>query len=100
MHALWNGALVAVTGAATAFEIGATAASWTVVSIAYAGALGAVAAGVLWIVTSNVAAGRDELPDMVALDGRMVAGWTVLTASLMLPIAILIVAFPGFVSGG
>ena len=99
VHALWNGALVALTVAATAFEIGATAADSAVVSLAYTGALGAIAAGALWIVTANVAAGRDEVPELMALDGRVVAGWTVLAASLLFPVAVLIVAFPGFVSG-
>jgi RsiW-degrading membrane proteinase PrsW (M82 family) len=100
VHALWNGALVALTVAATAFEIEATAGDAAVVSLAYAGAFGAIATAALWIVTSNIAAGRDEVPEMIALDGRVVAGWTVLAASLLLPVAVLIVAFPGFRSGG
>lgn len=100
VHALWNAALVALAVAATAFEIGTTAAASAVVSLAYAGAFGAVAAGALWMVTANVAAGRAEVPELIALDGRVVAGWTVLAASMLLPVAVLIVAFPGFVSGG
>jgi hypothetical protein len=100
VHALWNGALVALTVSATAFEIGATAADSAVVSLAYAGAFGAIATGSLWIVTTNVATGKDEVPEMIALDGRVVAGWTVLAASLLLPVAVLIVAFPGFISAG
>ena len=99
VHALWNGALVALTVAATAFEIGATPADPTIVSLAYTGALGAIAAGSLWIVTANVAADRDEVPELTALDGRVVAGWTVVAASLLFPVAVLIVAFPGFVAG-
>jgi RsiW-degrading membrane proteinase PrsW (M82 family) len=100
VHALWNGALVALTVAATAFEIGTTAADSAVVSLAYTGAFGALAAGALWVVTANVAKGTDEIPELIALDGRVVAGWTVLSASLLLPVAVLILAFPGFVSGG
>lgn len=100
VHALWNGALVALVVSATAFEIEATVADPAVVSLAYAGALGAIATAALWIVTSNVAGGRDEVPAMIAADGRAVAGWTVLAASLLLPAAVLIVAFPGFHSGG
>lgn len=100
VHALWNGALVALTIAATAFGLGATAADSAVVSLAYTGALGVVAAGALGIVTGNVAAGRDEVPELVASDGRVVAGWTVLAASLLLPVAALITSLPGFVSSG
>jgi RsiW-degrading membrane proteinase PrsW (M82 family) len=100
VHALWNGALAAATVAATAFEIGATPAGSAVVAVAYAGALGVAAAGALWIVTGNIANEASAIPELIPRDGRVVAGWTVLTASLLLPVAVLILAFPGFVSGG
>ena len=100
VHALWNGSIVVLGIATTAFDIADGYADFTLVSIAYVAALGALAAAVLWRVTVAVAGDRDRLLTFDSGDGRVLAGWTVLAASLLVPMAMLILAFPDFLGGG
>ena len=94
VHALWNGAFVAAVVAEESFASpGALGAS----SLAFAGALGAVLAAALWSVASAVGRGRDPLA--TTTEARGLAGWIVLSASLLVPIVILAVGFPGFYRG-
>ena len=100
VHALWNGSIVVLGIATTAFDIEDGYADFTLVSIAYVAALGALTAAVLWRVTVAVAGDRDRLLTLDSGDGRVLAGWTVLAASLLIPMAMLILAFPDFIGGG
>lgn len=100
VHALWNGSIVVLSVTATAFDTTSSFGTFTVVSLAYTAALGVVAAAVLWRVTAAVADGRSgKLVTLDAGDGRLVAAWVVLSASFIVPMAVLLLAYPGFVGG-
>jgi RsiW-degrading membrane proteinase PrsW (M82 family) len=96
VHILWNGTMVAllvigtVTGPAGTFAAGAVA------SIVFAATLGVVIGGILWSVTGSVARGEDPVGTIKAQDARPLAAWTVLAASLLVPVALLIFTFPAF----
>lgn len=100
VHAIWNGSIVALGIAATAFDTDSEFGTFTLVSLAYTAALGVVAAAFLWRVTVSVAEDRARLLSLDATDGRVVGAWIVLSASFLIPMAILILAYPGFVGGG
>ena len=100
VHALWNGSIVVLGVAATAFDTESSFSTYTVVSLAYTAALGAVTAAVLWRATASVAEGNEKLLSFDATDGRVVGAWAVLAASFLVPMAMLILAYPDFVGGG
>ncbi len=97
---MWNGAQVALLVAATAYEVAPASAAATAAALAYTAGFGAIAAGALWMMTCNVAAGVDGIPRLDTTDGRLLAGWTVLAGSIAVPAAVLVAAFPEFVAGG
>ncbi len=99
VHALWNGALVALAVAETAIGEQGAPAPLGPVSLAFAGVLGVVLGGVLWTVATAVDAERDPFSALALGEGRMMAAWTVLSASLLVPVAVLALAFPGFYLG-
>lgn len=97
-HAIWNASVVVVAIAGAAFEL-TPREGWAVVSLTYSAGLGAVAAAALWHVTASL----DEdhmapLPD--ALDGRVVGAWILVAASFLVPVAVLLLAYPGFLGAG
>ena len=96
VHAVWNGSIVALGIAATAFDTETEFGTFTLVSLAYTAALGVVAAAFLWRVTVSVAEDQKRLVSLDARDGRVVGAWTVLAASFLVPMAILILAYPRF----
>jgi RsiW-degrading membrane proteinase PrsW (M82 family) len=97
LHAIWNASIVLLSVVATAYG---GVEGFGLTSLAYAAALGAVFAAALWRLTHSVAA-EDEAPVVFdSADGRVVAAWTVLAASFLLPVALLVLAFPAFVAGG
>jgi RsiW-degrading membrane proteinase PrsW (M82 family) len=98
VHALWNGSLVALFVVQTAFELKASP-QLGAVALSYEATLGIAAAGLLWMATSAIASGRDPFAALDFRQGRAVAGWTLLAASVMVPVGMLIVAFPGFYLG-
>ncbi len=100
VHAVWNGSLVALGIAATAFDTDTEFGTFTVVSLAYTAALGVVAAAFLWRVTVSVAGDQERLVSLDARDGRVVGAWIVLAASFLVPMAVLLLAYPNFVGGG
>ena len=99
VHAVWNGSLVVLGVAAAAFDTGTSFSTQTMVSLAYVSALGLVTAAVLWRVTVAVAEDRDRLLTLDSSDGRVVAAWTILAASFIVPMAVLVLAYPDFVGG-
>lgn len=95
LHALWNASLVVVGVVETATSFGGADVALGPLSLAYAAALGAALAGVLWVLTVSVAEGRQSLAYDFR-DGRAVAAWIVLAASVTAPVAALVLAFPDF----
>jgi hypothetical protein len=90
VHALWNGSLVVLQVVATAFDIGGTPREYTVVSLSYSAVVGLVVAGGLWRATNAVAAARSRVVAFDGGDGRLLGAWTVLAASFLVPVAMLL----------
>ena len=61
--------------------------------------MGAVAAAVLWRLTGSVSEPDRDRSSRGMADGRLLAAWTVLCASLLIPLAMLLLAFPDFYLG-
>lgn len=99
VHAIWNGSMVALVVAETAIDVSGASGLMGVTSLAFTGALGVVALAVLWTVSGSVSAGEDLYPAVRVSEGRALAGWIVLSASLLVPTSILILAFPSFYLG-
>jgi RsiW-degrading membrane proteinase PrsW (M82 family) len=99
VHALWNGSLVVLTVTETAFVVGQTAETFAQVSLVYSAALGAILAAGLWRVTGSVAADRERLAPVDLREASTVGAWTVLAASFLVPVAMLLLAFPDFYGG-
>jgi len=99
VHALWNGSVVALAVSETAIRVAGAPGMMGAASLAFTGALGVVAAAVLWTVTGSVIAGRDPSVAVRVSEARAVAAWIVLAASLLVPTAVLILAFPSFYLG-
>ena len=97
VHALWNASLVVLSVTATAFDTGASFGTFTLVSLAYTAALGLLVAAALWRVTVALARERPFRPSFDARDGRVVGAWVVLSASLLVPMAVLLLTYPDFV---
>jgi RsiW-degrading membrane proteinase PrsW (M82 family) len=96
VHAIWNGSLVALLVARTAAGEGALLANGDVATMAFAAALGVVAAAVLWTVASSVRAGRDPFTMAIPTHARSLAAAIILAASLLVPVGVLVLAFPAF----
>ena len=95
VHALWNGSMVVLVIVSESLAVGgADALTWT--SIVYLAGLGAAVAGALWRVTSLVAGDRPPEPILDLAGGRWLGAWLVLTASFVVPVALLMIAFPEF----
>jgi RsiW-degrading membrane proteinase PrsW (M82 family) len=98
VHAIWNASLVVVAIAASAFQLDSLE-DWGLVSLTYSAGLGAVAVAVLWRLTVSVDdSSGDQLPD--SRDGRVVAAWTLLAATFLIPLTMLALAYPAFLGGG
>lgn len=95
VHALWNASLVALA-ATEAYEPQGTEETLAAVSLAYSAAIGAIMAAALWQMTRGVAGNRDPLRGFAFEDSWSIAAWTVLTASFLVPVVVLIIAYPGF----
>lgn len=97
-HAIWNASLVVIAIAASAFQLESLD-EWGVVSLAYSAGLGAVAAAVLWRLTASVD-DSSGIPLLDSSDGRVVAAWTLIAASFLVPVAMLVLAYPAFLGAG
>ncbi|HKZ19503.1 MAG TPA: PrsW family glutamic-type intramembrane protease [Acidimicrobiia bacterium] len=98
VHSLWNGSLVVLIVTETAYVTAGSAPSFTQASLAYAAAVGALAAGVLWRATAAVAAERIQLTTVQFRDASDLGAWTVLSASFLVPVAMLLLTFSDFYS--
>jgi hypothetical protein len=99
IHALWNASMVALAVSETAIHVTGAPGMMGVASLTFSGALGVVALAVLWTVTDSVIAGKELSPAVRASEGRALAAWIVAAASLLVPTAVLILAFPSFYLG-
>lgn len=99
IHALWNGTLVvlAVVEAAVASNGGAL--SYSPIALTFTAMLGTVLAATLWLVAGAVAADRNPFDGLSFVRARPIAMWTLLGAALLVPVAILVLAFPDFYRG-
>jgi RsiW-degrading membrane proteinase PrsW (M82 family) len=96
VHALWNGTMVVLLVIATTTDRAGTFGAGDTATLVFAACLGIVLAAALWWVTDSVSRGRDFADGRRAHDARPVAAWVVLAASLLVPVSVLIFAFPGF----
>jgi RsiW-degrading membrane proteinase PrsW (M82 family) len=95
VHALWNGSLVALAVVETAYAKGPLGPA----GLAYSAAIGLALAGALWLMTARVVADRDPLGGFRADDARTLAAWIVVAASFLVPVVLLVLAFPDFYAG-
>jgi len=95
VHALWNGTMVALLVIGTVSDATGVLTPGGIASFVFAGLLGVVLGIALWSVTVSVATGRDR-GALRMRDARALAGWVVLAASLLVPVSVLIFAFPTF----
>jgi hypothetical protein len=61
--------------------------------------LGVILAATLRMVTVGIADDRPPFQAVTFRTGRPIAVWVVLSASLMVPVALLVLAFPAFYRG-
>jgi hypothetical protein len=94
VHALWNGSLVVLAVAATVAEASSEA-TVELVQLAFSAVLGAVLGAVLWIRVGRVAEDAGE----PAWSRAALAAWILLCASLLIPVAVIVLMFPLFYVG-
>jgi hypothetical protein len=70
-----------------------------VVSLVYTGVIGVLSAAARWLTAPSVNEGQ-IIADLAPTDGRVLAGWTVLASSLLVPVAVLVIAFREFLNAG
>lgn len=100
IHALWNGSLLVVSVVETVLTVGGSApAPLAPIALTYAAMLGVILAAALRLVTAGVADERHPLDAINFRTARPVAVWVVLSASLMVPVALLVLGFPAFYRG-
>lgn len=93
VHAIWNGSIVVLGVVAEAYGVdGLTGLG--AIGVAYAAGLGAIAAGVLWRLSASVAGNSDVLVRFDGTDSRTIGGWVVLASSILIPVALLFIAYP------
>ena len=96
VHALWNGSIVVLGIVGEAYGVDELIGLGSL-GLVYAAGLGVVAMGVLWRVTSTLAADHVALADFAGTDANAIGAWVVLASSLLIPIALLFLAYPRFV---
>ena len=100
IHALWNGSLLVVGVVETVLSVGgSTPAPLAPIALTYAAMLGVILAAALRMVTAGIAEDRPPFEAVSFRTARPIAIWVVLSASLMVPVALLVLAFPAFYRG-
>jgi RsiW-degrading membrane proteinase PrsW (M82 family) len=94
VHALWNGSLVVLVVAATVTP-GGDRTPAELVQLAFSAALGAVLGAVLWIRAGGAAAPQRE-PTWTR---AALAAWILLCAAVLVPVVVIVLAFPSFYPG-
>jgi RsiW-degrading membrane proteinase PrsW (M82 family) len=100
IHALWNGTLIVVGVIAGAIAVSGDAEAYTPIALTFTAVLGTVLAAVLWRTAGAVAGERDPFAGLSFAQAQPIAVWTLLSAALLVPIAVLVLAFPDFYRGG
>ena len=96
IHALWNGSIVVLGVVGEAYGVDRLL-GLGALGVAYAAGLGAVGLAVLWRLSASIADDRDELVPFDGTDARNISGWVVLASSMLIPIALLFIAYPDWV---
>lgn len=100
VHALWNGSLLVVGIIETVLTVGGNVpGNLGGIALTYTAVLGVILAAVLLMVSAGVAADRQPFEAASFAQARPVAVWTILSASLLVPVALLLLAFPAFYRG-
>jgi RsiW-degrading membrane proteinase PrsW (M82 family) len=94
VHALWNGSLVVLAVAGTVAEASGEATA-ELVQLAFSAVLGAGLGAVLWIRLGRVAEDAGE----PTWSRAALAAWILLCASLLVPVAVIVLVFPLFYVG-
>lgn len=97
VHALWNGAQVAMLVAMVATENTNAGRTLLAASLAFTGAFGLMAMGGLWSLTRRVAAGGHGLLPSLE-EPRAMAAWMILAAAMLAPVAFIAIAYPEFIA--
>jgi RsiW-degrading membrane proteinase PrsW (M82 family) len=95
VHAVWNGSIVVLGIVGETYGVDRLLGFGTV-AVAYSAALGVVAVAALWRLSTSVAAG-DEQTSFDGTDPITIGAWVVVAASLLVPVALLFLAYPDFV---
>lgn len=98
VHALWNGAIVALLTVGEAYGVEQLL-GLGALGIAYLSALGVIATAALWIIAGSVADGAEASFVFDITGIRSIGGWVVISSSLLVPTALLFLAFPELVGG-
>jgi RsiW-degrading membrane proteinase PrsW (M82 family) len=99
VHALWNGTITLSFVVVTAIFESGTPSHYGVIALCYAAALGVALAGALWQVTRSVLEQRQRVLSWDLNSGEGLAAWTLLASTLLIPVSILLLAFPSFYRG-
>lgn len=99
VHMLWNGSTLVCGVVVTAIFTSGTPDHYGVIALTYAAMLGVVLGAALWQVTRTAASGDAGVLRWRLNDGEALAAWTVLASTLLVPVSILLLAFPGFYRG-
>jgi hypothetical protein len=99
VHALWNASTVVLGVVGEAYGID-TLVGLGSLGVAYGAGLGALALALLWRVSGSVAAGREVLMSFDGSDIRTIGGWLVITATMLIPVALLSLGYPEWVGSG
>jgi RsiW-degrading membrane proteinase PrsW (M82 family) len=94
VHALWNGSLVVLAVAATVGE-GSGRGTAELVQLVFAAVIGTILGAVLWMRAARVGGEPGE----PAWSRAALAGWILLSASLLVPVAVIVRVFPSFYLG-
>ncbi len=98
VHALWNGSIVVLGVVGEAYGVDRLL-GFGALGVAYSAGLGAIAMAVLWRTSRAVADDDAQLVVFDGTDSKTIGAWTVLAASLLVPVALLFLAYPEIVGG-
>lgn len=98
VHALWNGSIVVLGIVGEAYG-SSELLGFGSVAVVYSAGLGVIAAWALSYLTALVTAEHASLQPFAGSDAKGLAAWVVLASSLLVPVALLFLAYPDF-SGG
>lgn len=96
VHALWNGSTVMLGVVGEAYGVDQLL-GLGAVGVVYMAGLGALAFAVLWRIALSVDAGLTELASFDGTNPRTIGAWLVLAASMLIPVALLFIAYPEWV---